>query len=778
MRLEVKLNPAWVRPPRSPGDRRLWLFGCVAIRHEVRVNSVLRVEVYPKRLLAAAAVLAVVGYLAAATALWSWLRRTPQNQVGWTLAATAPFRWETFRAKRGDTDIALAQERLKRQEWGEAYFALRTGVARSPGNVPGRLALAALLNGSSPEQALRTLETGLERSAGDPDLLRALFALYQQQQAGARALERSAELLARQPPLDPAARQVATHARAALLLARGDLAAAAALLDPLALTGNGNEDRRTRLLRADLRRLQGRLTEATAELSAAGTAAGTPDFLRAAAEVAVAARDTAALEGVFRRWRAAGEDQPAPYLFAFQAWHRLGRLSLRDRVEQDFYEAFGHRESALQLFAAVAVGLELPDAVRRAEDAARRAGFSRFAFRVHLTELALRAGDFDGAFRLLPDWERQIETLPPAQRAYPEFINRLTRAAVGGPAQPVTTVAAQVAEMRGSASPGVSLLAATVLERSGHRAGAQELLALGLRVYPDSDPLRERAAAFAARLDAERAQATAAAEPRGARPTTFPAAGPALAALDDHLAAGRLVDARELLRDFRAAAPAWLDAAEADVARRELHLSLLTRDALAARAAVRTHLGRHPGADPALRLLDLASTLAAAGHPEAARILRAEVAAARGTLPPVADALRGAEAVDATEVPATAAEAVAAVDAALRRDDADHALLLVAEFRRLSPHLLRDVADDLTVREIRARLQKDQRPSALFALRGLVLRPGASRMAAFTLVRDLAAAGDDQTARTLAREIVRLLPGQPAAAGLLKELDAPRPPPG
>lgn len=82
MRLEVKLNPSWVRPPRSPGDRRLWLLGCVAIRHDIRVNSVLRFEIYPKRLLAVAAVLAVVGYLAAATALWFWLRRTPQNQVG------------------------------------------------------------------------------------------------------------------------------------------------------------------------------------------------------------------------------------------------------------------------------------------------------------------------------------------------------------------------------------------------------------------------------------------------------------------------------------------------------------------------------------------------------------------------------------------------------------------------------------------------------------------------------------------------------------------------
>ncbi len=770
MRIEVKWNPAWVRPPRAPGDRRWWILGCAAIRREVRVETVLRIEVFPKRLAALVGTCALLGYLAAATALWLWLRRTPQNQVGWTLAATAPFRWETFRERRGDTDIAVAQERLRQREWGDAYFALRTGVARSPGNVPGRIALAGLLQYSSPEQARRTLEDGLERSAGDPDLLRALFALLRQQQAASRALALSAELLDRQPARPPAARQLAANARAAVLLEQGRWPEAAAVLAGLAPTGDAAEDRRTRILRADLHRLEGRFAEARAALAEGGPAPHA-DLLRAEAEVAVAARDEAALEGVLRRWRAAADEQPAPYLFAFEAWHRLGRPSLRDRAEQEYFDALGHRETALQLFAAAAVGLELPDAVRRAEEAARAAGFSRFAFRVHLTELALRAGDLDAAFRLLRDWEGKIETLPPAQRAYPEFIHRLARAAIGGPTQPVAPLAGQVAAMRGQAPPGVSLLAARVLERAGHPVGAREMLDLGLRVYPESDPLRREAERLAA-------VATPPAEPAVASVRPAPVAvAERLGRVDAALAGGRLVEARDLLRELRTAVASDAPGDEAELAWRELQLALLTRDALGVRASLRAHLGRHRGGDEARRLLQLADALEAGGHPEVAQAVRTEVGAASGARPEVTQALRDSGiAPAAAEVPATAAEASAALDAALRREDPDHALWLLGEYRRQGPAWLAGAQDELTLREVRARLQQDRRPAALIAFRGLVMRPGAPRAAAFRLVRELAAAGGDASARALAQEVVRLLPGDPAAAALLRQVEAPRPP--
>ena len=51
---------------------------------------------------------------------------------------------------------------------------------------------------------------------------------------------------------------------------------------------------------------------------------------------------------------------------------------------------------------------------------------------------------------------------------------------------------------------------------------------------------------------------------------------------------------------------------------------------------------------------------------------------------------------------------------------------------------------------------------------------GAPRAAAFKLVRDLLAREEQTNALVLAREILRLLPDDAAAARLVKEAEAPR----
>jgi hypothetical protein len=60
-------------------------------------------------------------------------------------------------------------------------------------------------------------------------------------------------------------------------------------------------------------------------------------------------------------------------------------------------------------------------------------------------------------------------------------------------------------------------------------------------------------------------------------------------------------------------------------------------------------------------------------------------------------------------------------------------------------------------------------------LKELVIKAGAPRAAAFKLVRDLLGRRENDAAVLLAREIVRLLPEDPAAARLLVAAEAPRP---
>ncbi|MBA3850352.1 MAG: hypothetical protein C0502_10225 [Opitutus sp.] len=776
VRIRLKFNPALVRPALAPGDRRLWLFSALALRRQEEAVPIWNFEIYWKRLALGGAALAAAGYLGAVTALWLWLDRVPQNQVTWATIALAPVRWEQFREQRGDTAIALALERLRQRDYAEAHYGLRVGLARSPGHVPGRIALARLLNGSDPAQALAVLEAGLAHTPEDPVLLRALFGLYRVQQAGGRALEKTAGLLGRRPPLSPAAHRLVVVARANSLIDAGDLAGAEKALREAPPATDPRDGAALDLLHAETLVRLGRGSEAR-ELLAGLEKTGpvSMELCRLHAELAIAEGSEPALEGALRRMKVAANGQPQAHLYAFQAWHRMKRPTYRERAELEFYRGFGGNDSALQLFAASAANLGLPDVVQRAQNVAAASGLSPFAFRVHLTELALRRGEFDEALRLLGSWERQIDTLKPLQRFYPEFIGRLARASVAGEAQQADTLAAPFGHLRGRASVGMYRLAAEVLERSGQPDGARQVVQLGLRSYPWSDPLLAFDQRLAQRAEATRISAakTGADRVAAAAPRT---AEEALRQLDALLAAGEFTKARTLLRSLRETPPGWLPSVDPELALREIRFAVLTLDPFGARAALRTHLERRPGEEDALRLARLAESLQKSGRSAEARLVHDEVAARHGGAPAVVQALASlALPDDLAGVVATQAAALAAIDRALAGRQPAEALRIHERLEQRPPAWRGAAGAELEVREVRMRLALDQRPHALAVWKDLVLRPGPSRAAAFKFVRDLLASGEEEQARLLAREVVRLLPGDPAAAKLQQEAEAPRP---
>lgn len=776
MKLLLKLNPALRLSPLAPGDRRLWFLGAIALRREQRAVPVWTFELFWRRLALVAAVAAVALYLVAATALWLWLDRVPQNQVTWTTVAAAPVRWEHFRRQRGDTAIAVALEQLRERDYAEAFHGLRVGLARSPGNVRGRVTLASFLLGHDPAQALTLLEAGLADSAHDPEFLRALFGTYQSQLANERALATSAALLARRPELPAAARQVVGTVRAALLLEAGDAAGAQALLENLPPGGSPRENARVAQLRVDTLARLGRLPEARAVLAALASSVPTLEGHRAEAELALAEGDAARLEGALRRLKAAAGDRPLGLVYAFQAWHRLKRLTLRDAAEQEFYRAFGGHDGAMQLFAAAALKLELPEAIQRAEQVAMANRLSPFAFRVHLTELALRRGDFDGALRQLRTWERLVDTLPPLQRAYPEFINRLARVGVAGGEQPLTALSSHLAGLRGRGTAVMYRFAGDTLARAGQPESALRIAQLGRRLYPQSDVLRAAEESLGQQL-ASVANSPRRLEAGPAAAVALPPTGDAvLARLDEQLHDEAFTAARTLLRAIRAAPPAWLPRFEAELALRETQLAVLTQDPLGARAVLRAHLERYRSDEDAVRLVRWAGELAAAPRLAEARLVHDEVAASRGTSTAVRFALRTLNLPDDLAVAAASpASALAALDRALEQNLPAEALRLFEYLKQKAPAWQAGARTELSLREVRLRLALDQRPLALAAWKDLVLRPGAPRAAAFKFVRDTLAAGEPERALLLAREIVKLLPGDPAAAKLLKETEAPRP---
>lgn len=753
------------------GDRRAWFLWAVALKIEIRATPIWTFEIFWKRVLLGVTVLTLAGYFTTATALHWWLGRQPHNQVAWTDVALAPFRWEQFRQKRGDTSIAQALEKLSEGDYVEAFHGLRVGLARSPGNFRGRLQLARLYAPQDPALAIRTLEAGLAHSASETEYLRGLFAFYTQFNIVTHAGEIVDDLLAR-PDVDPLNRSVLRAMQAGLVLA-SDPQKAARLLADVPPSGDAEEDARiARMNAATLVRI-GRLDEAAAILARTRTVSSGIDQCRAEAELAVARGDAAELESVLRRLRLVRDiETPQAYLVGFNAWHRLQRLTLRDGIEREYYDTFGGHDAAMQLFAANAVSLDLPEVVHRAREVALGNRRSIFAYRVHHTELLLRRGDFTAAFATLAEWERTVETLPPGQRFYPELISRLARVTVPGGDKQLTPFLGHLGDMRGRASPAVYDLVLGVLERAGLEDGARQALELGLRIYPFTDSLLDRQRRYAAVVQAQPAVAATAPAADYLVPES---SAEALAALDAALATGALAAVREQVRALRSARPDWLAEAESAVSLRELQLTLRTQDPFAARVAVRSYLDKFRGAADAVALVRLAGTLVTRGEMDSARMISAEVTAQRGMFVPVQEALAVLDLPEDFAAELQSAEAaLAALDRLLGARDTLQALRLLDHVRTRAPEWLPAARNPLLVREVRLRFDLNQRPLALAAFKDLVVPGGVARAAAFRLVRDMVAAGETERALLLAREVVRLLPDDPAAARLQQEAAAGR----
>jgi hypothetical protein len=775
VQLKVHFNPAW-RRSFPPGDRRLWLLRAVALRIQLQANPLWIFEVYHRRLLVALGGLTAVLWLVAATALFVWLDREPHNQASWADLA-APWRWSSLRTKRGDAAVLTALDQLKDGDSAAGFYNLRVGVTRSPANVEGRLALAALQAGGEPARAVAFLEEGLPLCGTSTRYLGGLLSLYSRLQIQTHALAVIDGLLqGREGALPPDARFILQRAQAVILLQLARYPeverALAALTPPTADDAASLQSLRIEfLLRA------GRAAEAKQLHDAnPGPAEADDSRLRQAAEIALALDDADALQGALRRMKARAPDDPSAYLFAFQAWHKMKRLSYRDATEQEYFRTFADNDSALQAIAALAVNLDLPDVIARAQRVAVAARHSAFAFRVHQTELALRRGEFELATGSLRDWENNIDTLKAPQRFYPEFIKRLARTAFSGTPDQLSYLLSHIAANRGQMQLSVYGLAVSVLEKAGNLADASAVLQAALDRYPQSEPLLVARDRIDAQLAAKSAAASVAASSPPAGVVLPATANEARARIDALLQQEALAEVRDLLRAIRTQKPDWQAGLEAELAVREVELAFLTLDPLASRSAVRTYVDRYHGEPDLLRLVALAGRLAARGRGPDARLLSDEVMATHHVTAAVQRALRDLNlSDDLAAVAADRTATLAALDRGILGQDWTQAERLLKYLRDRPPAWLSAAQTDLKVREVQIRLGLDQRLLALGVLKELVIKAGAPRAAAFKLVRDLLGRRENDAAVLLAREIVRLLPEDPAAARLLVAAEAPRP---
>lgn len=768
--MEVRFVASYRPPPARAGG-----FMPIRISSGQNYNQemLIQVEVFYRRLLIAVPVVLVLGYATLTGALYGWLAQKPRNQITW-LDLAAPWRWSQLDTLRGDTAILTGLDQVKARDYGNAFYNLRAGLSRAPGNVPGRLALA-MLSTYEPARARAVMEEGIPACVHDERFLSGLMDLYASQGAGRQALAMIEKI--RQTAGDrvtPGGQLILERARWSLLiqLARYDEAEAALpalrALDPAAATLREWELAVNRQRWPEARRrFEADFAEQLAD----------PKVLRLAVDLAIGTGDADLLQRVVRRWKASAPDQVEPYLLALQAWHRMKRVTFQDAVEQEFYQVFARDELALQAFAARASSLNLPEALGRVRQVAVASRFSTFAFQVHQTELALRRREAGKAGQLLAEWKDGIETLPAAQRFYPEFIKRLTQAVATEEPEAVGVLINHLTSNRGPARLPVYLLAAQVLEAEGRVKNAVEILRAAAPMYAQADAWVDMEQRLTARLAPQTAAepAQSMASSAAVEPVLPGTAEEALAQVDALLAKDAWIETRDKLRVLRNQPSAWLRPIEAGLAAREVEMAYLTLDPLASRGLVRVYLGRYRSERDVLALVSTVGRLQARERTAEAVLLKDEILenplATEGVKQALA-ALRLPDDLSAEIENRTIA--LAALDRAMDGQDWAQVERRLKELRRKQPAWLAGEAVMLKVREVEMRLGLEQRLLALQGLKELIVKPGTSRSAAFQLVRDLQTRRQHEQARLLAREINRLLPDDGAAQKLLKETETPQ----
>lgn len=123
-------------------------------------------QLRPKRILVILAGLAFVLWLGASSGLYFFIQYSKGYEAIRYTDVAFPWNWSRIRPKWGDYFIEKGLRHLEAREWNQAFYYIRLGVAKSPGNLEGRLAMADMLfQANEVVRAVQVLEAGLENAA-------------------------------------------------------------------------------------------------------------------------------------------------------------------------------------------------------------------------------------------------------------------------------------------------------------------------------------------------------------------------------------------------------------------------------------------------------------------------------------------------------------------------------------------------------------------------------------------------------------------------------------
>ena len=620
-----KLKLCW-NGKRVDADWHLGLFGFYARNTGGRSRGL----VFSGRgLLAWLSMLAVVAYFTGAAALCLWLGRRPYNNITY-VDLILPTRWSGIQKLRGQALVAEGLDDIKARRWGSGLAKLRTGIARNPDELQGRLVLAELFIAMKARQyAIEVYDGGLATRYPGRFYVEAMVKSAAQSENFAwwlRTCDRALALVDGHAELAADRKWLIQQKLAALLAAeRADEALALAKAE--SETGNPaiSEFRVLALLKA------GKPDEALAFLKTWSDRLGRgmdPQILRLQVRAFRETGDAAGMDRALEELRIKSPTDPRSYVYGIVQHLLAGRRSDADAAFDAFLLRFGSMPRYLQMLGAPLAEISERLMLEQLLAYARQQGFDLEPFRRLLVQSLVGRGDWQAAAVVLTEIANAPKKTETATSWY-ELMHAQTQAALD-PADGAQSNLVSFVRGRQLAVGSYKDLISN-MRRAGRLETAREIVTFAQGTYPQNAMID----AWRKELDGELAAAQAA-KPIVVltRPVTVEATVPTparvelaeadfMARLEELAKAGDYPGALKYMREIRLTKPVWLGAREAELSRDELIFIGRMGDMLALRSAVRLY--NNGDRLRSAQMIEIARELDAAGCREEAVFLIKEV---------------------------------------------------------------------------------------------------------------------------------------------------------
>tara|TARA_B100000989_G_scaffold294022_1_gene272313 strand:+ start:1447 stop:3135 length:1689 start_codon:yes stop_codon:yes gene_type:complete len=153
---------------KKPKARNSVLLGFAALRR--KDDGSIHYQFQWRRICIALSVLVIAGWLSLASAIYGYFKYVKEfEEISFWKTLVLPFRMEAHRKEMGDYQIRKSKEFIEEGDIRSAFYYLRAGIIRSPGNLEGRVLLAEFYSDIllMPEKALKTLQDGMPYAEKD-----------------------------------------------------------------------------------------------------------------------------------------------------------------------------------------------------------------------------------------------------------------------------------------------------------------------------------------------------------------------------------------------------------------------------------------------------------------------------------------------------------------------------------------------------------------------------------------------------------------------------------